>query len=622
MPDIVVKNQAELLAAIENARGGETIKLLAGNYGTINIGNSDFASTVNIVSADIDNPATIERIMINGSKNIAVKNIELVTPPSTVETDIQLNYVYGSSNISFDGVHVSGPLSNPTQSNAVGLSIKDSSGITIANSTFDHLAAGLNVRGSNNVVIEHNTISDIRSDGMMIASVNNITIDGNLITDMYPAPEDHQDGIQFYTNGTITPSSNITITNNLIIQGEGEAAQGIFMQDEVGGLPFENVSINNNLVYMSGRSNGIFVKGGKNVVVSSNSVLSRSDDSTPIWILVQNVSGGAVSNNVADRLTASANTAVTVGTNSWIEQNGFTLRSLGNINDLAKTKISDLIIDRLGFHPLLGSIVYDLWSAEKALGGKTVTAVGTGDHMVLDLQFAANGLDDLSRFNSITTTAALDLTNIEVANGKGVYHVSTGKGFELSRSNALQLFGMSAFTLSFSMQRDSATSATGQMVGIYQSWAVALQSNGELNFTFRNDAGVTYTIVTNGAKITDTQSHDIAITYDKTAKRAVIYVDNVAKGTGTVTGSTRALEYWSLYVGNPYGTSFAGKVGYIQIRDVALPASQIAQTGSGAGEAPAPGTNPFFLTPSLASAAVTTIADYQRYANQAQLVHA
>lgn len=615
MSDIVVKNQAELLTALKNAKGGETIKLLAGNYGTVNINNYNFASTVNIVSADPGSRALLEQLSINGSSNIAVQGLDLIRPASTVETNATLNSVFNSRNISFDDVHIRGALADPTLSSATGLVIRSSAGVTVTNSTFDHIGSGLNVSGSSDIVLKDNSLSELRRDGMILSAVTRVTIDGNMITNMHPAAGDHPDFVQFYTNGTTTASSDITVTNNLFLQGSGEAAQGVFMQDEVGTLPFVNVNISNNLVYTNGLSNGIFVKGGKNVVISSNSAISRTDDTTPVWIFMANVTGGSISNNIADRISTGSNTAVTIGDNSMLEQSGATLRSLGNINDPASVQLADLLIDRVGFHPVLGSVAYDLFVAQKAAAARSSTALATRGHVVLDLKFAADGVTDVSRFHSSRTTAAFNTANVEVAGGTGLYHVSTGQGFEVARSNAMQIFGLSAFTLSFSLQRDSATAGTGQALGIFNSWAVGLLSNGELSFTMKNDKGVTYSIVTNGAKIQDTRSHNIAVTYDQDSKRAVIYVDNVARGQGTVTGTTRGLESWSLYVGNPYGGSLSGKIGNIQLRDVALPAGQIQQTaGSDTADTdPVIGRNPF-LTQPLVSAAFTSISDYQRYA--------
>lgn len=615
MADIVVHNQAELTAALKKVQGGETIKLASGSYGVIKLDNINPSGNVTIVSADLGNPAKVDQILVSSSSNFTFKGLDVGLPVGSPEPGTKMNSVTGSSKISFDDVHFSGTKTNPAESSASGLVVRDSADVSAANSTFDHVMAGVDFARTTGIIVKNNSFSQIRRDGMILSEVSDVLIDGNVITDLHPAGADHPDGIQFFTNGTKKASSNITISNNVIVQGAGAATQGIFLGDELGGaLPYTNVNIVNNLVYMSGLSHGIYVAGGRGVVVSSNSVLSRSDDATPTWIMLRDVSGAAVSNNVADKMVSSNSVAVTVSGNSWLEQSGSTLRSLGNLNGMAQARISDLLVERLGFHPAAGTAAYDMWMAEKQ--GRTAASVtlAGGDHMVLDLQFGANGAVDHSRFNSQATP---DAANIETANGKGVYHVATGEGFGLARQNSWQLYGMSAFTLSFSLQRDSATSTTGQVLGIYQSWSVSLQSSGELNFTMKNDAGVVYSVVTNGAKIKDTDAHDIAITYDKATKRAVIYVDNVARGSGTVTGSTRELESWGLYVGYQFGTSFAGKVGDIQMRDVALPASQI---GAGAGSGPVAGDpgpvlgqNPFLAKP-LVSAAVTSIADYQRYA--------
>ena len=76
------------------------------------------------------------------------------------------------------------------------------------------------------------------------------------MADFHPIPVDHPDGIQLWSTDQKTSASNITIRYNLVVRGKGEATQGIFVRDVVGGLPFKSVQVYGNLV-IGARFNGI-----------------------------------------------------------------------------------------------------------------------------------------------------------------------------------------------------------------------------------------------------------------------------------------------------------------------------------------------------------------------------
>jgi Concanavalin A-like lectin/glucanases superfamily/Right handed beta helix region len=576
MPDIIVKNQSELNAALAAAQGGETIKLAAGTYTQIKLNNVNYASNVTITSLDEKNPATVQKVQLDSSSNVTFRNLTLARDLAPTDVDwTQLHNVNKSSNIVFDAVTISGGSGDVTQSVGWGMFVRDSSNITIMNSSVDHVALALNISNVDGLLVKDNSFSDNRRDGLNLSSITNAVIDGNFFTNMYPVNDEHPDAIQFLTRGQTKISSNIVIKNNVVMQGSGAAIQGIFMNDEEGNLPYTNVEISNNLIYVNGMYNGINVSGGKNITVTSNTVVSRTDDNVPAWIRLDRVDGATVSGNVGDRLVAvNTSSNIVESNNSWLRSDSVTLRKFSNLNGLASAKLSELIVDGAGYQPPAGSAAAALVAQERASATKSSTS-----GLLLDLEFSSSGLVEKSRWNSVATAAAVDTSNITGT----MYHVQTGKGFSLSQPNSVQLYKLPAFTLSFEMKRDSTTATAGQIIGVFQSWSVSLRSDGELNFTIKNDAGKTFSIVTSGVKMLDTKNHKIALTYDSKIGKAYIYVDNVARGSGTVTGSTRALESWGLYVGSPFGTAFSGSIGNIEMRDQALSAAQVVALGSSSG---------------------------------------
>ncbi|MHA6720029.1 right-handed parallel beta-helix repeat-containing protein [Sphingomonas sp. RS6] len=575
MPDIIVKNQSELNAALAAATGGETIKLAAGTYQQVKLNNVKYASNVTITSLDPDNPATVQRVDLDSSSNITFRNLTLARDLAPTDADYtRLHNVNKSSNIVFDAVTISGGSGDVTQSVGWGMFVRDSSNITIMNSSVDHVALALNISNVNGLLVKDNSFHDNRRDGLNLSSITNAVIDGNFFTDMYPVNGEHPDAIQFLTRGQTTASSNIVIKNNVVMQGKGEPIQGIFLNDEEGNLPYTNVEISNNLIYVNGMYNGISVTGGKNITVESNTVVSRTDDTIPAWIRLERVDGATVRGNVGDRLVASKESTNIVETgNSWLSADSVTLRKFANINGEHSAKLSEMIVSGIGYQPPAGSAAAALVAQEQLEARKTSSA-----GLLLDLEFSSTGMVEKSKWNSVATATAIDATNIDGT----MYHVQTGKGFSLSQSNSVQLYNLPAFTLSFDFKRQSMTSTAGQIIGVFQSWSVSLRSDGELNFTIKNDAGKTFSLVTSGAKIIDTKNHKIALTYDSKTGKAIIYVDNVVRGSTAISGSTRALESWGLYVGSPFGTAANGYVGNIEMRDSALsPAQVVALASSG-----------------------------------------
>jgi parallel beta-helix repeat protein len=572
MPDIIVKNQTELDAALRAATGGETIKLLAGTYSNLRLTNRNFASNVTITSADPNHPATIQYVNVNSSNNVTFKSLDIGRPILAPEAEYtQLSNVTSSTNIMFDSVHISGGSGDPSKSLGWGMFVRDGSNITIQNSTVDHVTMGMQLNGVDNLVLKNNTFENNRRDSLNLSEVTNVVIDGNFFTNNYPLPGEHPDAIQFFTAGTTQASSNIVIKNNIVMQGDGGAIQGIFMNDEAGNLPYTNVDITNNLIYVSGLYNGITIAHGSNINIQQNTVVSRTDDAAYMRIALSAVNGATIANNISDDILIDpVATNISLGNNSKLRADSAMLRKFANLNAQGAAKLSGLIVDDLGYHPPAGSAAASIVAAELA-----AAKVSPTKNLMLDLEFKPGGLTDQSRFNS-SSFSAIDPTAI--ANGS--YHVQTGKGFEVAKGNSVQLFGLSAMTLTFDLQRDSATATTGQVIGVFQSWSVSLQSNGELNFTVKNAAGTTTSITTQGAKLVDTKNHKIGVTYDSATGRAIIYVDNVAKGTGAVSGPMRNMESWGLYVGNAYGTAFSGRLGSIEVRDQALTPAQLATTNS------------------------------------------
>ena len=130
----------------------------------------------------------------------------------------------------------------------------DSAYITFINSEIEQVAHGLSISRSDHIVVSGNNIHNVNSDTLDFVQVSNAVISGNALHDFFPTDGNHPDAMQFGTVNSVTPSHDITISDNLIYRGAGANAQGVFMGDELGNMPLQNVTITNNIVLGTGSS--------------------------------------------------------------------------------------------------------------------------------------------------------------------------------------------------------------------------------------------------------------------------------------------------------------------------------------------------------------------------------
>jgi len=564
MPVITVTNQAQLDAAIKIAKGGDTILLAPGSYTGITANYFNPTSNVTFQSLDAKNPAVLQTLSLHTSSNVTFKNLNFVQDYRPAQDWETANRVMNSTNIVMDGVRFSGGTGDASKSLGIGLTVRGSSNVKLLNSSIDHFSVGLNGLAVDNMVIQNSEFHDNRRDHTNFSEMSNLLIDGNNFTALYPINGEHPDAIQFMTSGRTKGNTNITISNNVIMQGDGQPSQGILLGEEVGNLGYQNVDIKNNLLYVSGMYNGILVVNGKNVNVDSNSVISNADG-TSFWIRLQNVSG-TVTNNIADDIILDSSNSVTQSGNVVLSRDSAALRKIADINMGSKARVAGLLVDGVGYKPPVGSAAAALVAQQQLLLPKS-----TGGRLLLDLNFTPTGMIDYSTWSTDETSKPINLASIS----NGMYKISTGAGLDLARANSRQLFGLSAFTLNFNMKRDGVTAPAGQIIGVFQSWNVSLRADGELSFSMTNTAGKTFTLTTSGAKILDTNNHKIALTYDSVKGTASLYVDGSVKGTAAMSGTMLPPGSQAVYLGSPFGAAFSGYLGDIEMRDAALSAAEI-----------------------------------------------
>lgn len=304
--DVHVDSTAGLVAALKAAQPGDVIKLAPGVYDDFGGKFSPrFDSPVTITSADPTKPAIFTDFTLARAQGLTFKQVDFATLDSSDKIAEGIRYwafkIVKSEDIHFDQVHVHGSLDKDSSNDVMGIQIRDSANVSITNSTFEQLERAAAIGQTQGVNVSGNVVKDLRSDGFDFAEVSNVRVVGNFLTNFVPVAGDHPDAIQFWTSGTKTASTDILISGNVVVRGEGEYVQGIFLRDQTGSLPYERVTIENNLIVGTGY-NGIRIQGAKDLTLTNNELVSFAGDNNT-FLLIQGGDGVVAKGNRATSIS-------------------------------------------------------------------------------------------------------------------------------------------------------------------------------------------------------------------------------------------------------------------------------------------------------------------------------
>lgn len=295
MATINVVDTSSLNAALKAAKAGDTILLSSGSY-ALSVSGLKFAADVTIASANPDRPAVITGLSIKDSAGLTLRDLDLSASGAGSGHPF---VVYRSQDIHLERLSVHGSLDGNPHNDGKGLLIRESRDVSVTDSEFQDLAEGVAHIDSFGLTIAQNTFHHLTYDGVRGGGSSNVTISGNLFRDFFPKGGDHPDAIQFWTTNTTTSAKNIVITDNAFVRGEGAAAQGIFIRDQVGSLPYENVTITGNVV-AGGMYHGVSIIGARNVVIEDN--IAQGFPGMKSWVRLSKVDGGTVTGNAANEV--------------------------------------------------------------------------------------------------------------------------------------------------------------------------------------------------------------------------------------------------------------------------------------------------------------------------------
>lgn len=352
---IRASDDGELADAIGKARAGDVIELTGPTYSTVTVSKRTFERPVRITSRNPSAPAALRGLRIVDSSGIEVSDVRIGRALDAGEPEwAKVAEVLGSGQIRLSRIHFHGSLDNDPGNDGWGIFVRNSHDVAIEQSTFNEFNRAAVFERVRNVRLVRNVFDRLRSDGSDFAGVQNVLIDGNRYSNFFPQGKDHADAIQFWTTNQNESSTDIVITNNIVLPGEGAGIQGIFMRDERETLPFRRVRIQNNLLYGSDQWHGITINHAEDVEVANNTVLSDPKARKQYWIRFLGVRNGRMHDNVTDRIFVEKSEAVDLAQNTDFAAGG-SRRKIPNLGAGRAARPQDLIMPGRGYQPV-GSV--------------------------------------------------------------------------------------------------------------------------------------------------------------------------------------------------------------------------------------------------------------------------
>ena len=315
MAIIQVASVAQFNNALSLARGGDTITFAPGEYdGFISIKNRHYEPPLTITSADPENPAVFTGNMaISSSSGLIIDNVDFrlhenAQPTWLAQIEMSQARDVEISNVSIEGrIARLGEGTAPDGFNDVnggamlegyafgrGVMVRFSADVVLDKVEVSNLERGLTFRESDRVSLLNSHVHDIRRDGLVVAGASDIRIEDNLFDSFRPFSstkfkglKDHPDFIQFFALKVSRGIDGMTISRNVLLQGNGGDTHGIFGRTAIkppfsDDINFKNIVITDNIINIA-HPHGISVSEVQSALVSGNILIPAPLDKTELY---------------------------------------------------------------------------------------------------------------------------------------------------------------------------------------------------------------------------------------------------------------------------------------------------------------------------------------------------
>ena len=368
MTTTLVKNEAQLLSALNKAHGGDTIELVGGTYGTVCLSNYHFSSAVTVTSENSSSPAILNGLKMGNDSGLTFKNLELTSVGSS---DPYFAFrVASSQNITFTNVTAQGNLSEPPGVQMSGFYISQSTNITIKNSVLTDFNSAITANYDSNVSFSSNSFTLMNKGGVEAGADSYLSVTNNNFSNFETSNGIHGDAIQIYTAGLSKGSNNLVISGNLIDRGSGDAAQGILVQDENGNTPNMNVTIDSNTIigmqwngiYLNNATGSVQVDNNKVESYAGYDVMTGGTTNFTSWIRLNAVTSASITEvgNSAQHYLVGQSVVATPSGNSMIatvsDAGASALNSWATTHSSELGLLSNNLLSALGIHNVVSLV--------------------------------------------------------------------------------------------------------------------------------------------------------------------------------------------------------------------------------------------------------------------------
>ena len=333
---VTVSSQAEFAAACWTLAksGGGTIRLEAGAGYSLQM--SDYLdqsedAPLTITSADPSDPAVLTHVNLRDRENITFEGVKFEAAKGQIPGLATMLRISDCENIKIVNCEMSSNAEGVfgvEGAHTAGLNlavVRGSEGVVFSGNRATGFLQGLTLMDSHDGTVTGNEFSGFQGDGIRIAGVSGLLVEGNYLHDFAGAvyEANHPDFIQIWGTNIKVNNENITIRENILDTGAGQAYQGIFGRNEdaaKNGFLYKNLLVEHNVIHSSFWS-GITLADTLGAVVRNNTVLNNpdsyltaADGSTTTgtmssWIKVTG-EGSVVENNIAHNTWGVAGNAV------------------------------------------------------------------------------------------------------------------------------------------------------------------------------------------------------------------------------------------------------------------------------------------------------------------------
>lgn len=330
---VEVGSDTEFAAALQSVMNGGTIALRPGTFRDLRIVDYAPRGPVRIIAMDRSSPPTVNRVAITRSRGLSLEGLRFVAAGDEPQSSYLLT-IERSQDI---GVQSSRFVARENQGDkrVRGLLASDVTGLRFADNRVDGLERAAVFNRGRDIVVEHNLVERMTTDGFNFFEVQNVDILSNSFRGFKVDPGIQADFVQFWTNRAVIPTTNVRIRFNVMIQDLPDPVQGIFIRSEHD-VPYDKIEITDNII-LTGSPHAITLDLATNSVIERNLVADVVGSRFNAAIRALRLRDSRVAGNVAVAYVVADGTAVTTRENVM----------LARANDNLRRTIAQRVSERL-----------------------------------------------------------------------------------------------------------------------------------------------------------------------------------------------------------------------------------------------------------------------------------